>query len=123
MEVSFSMVNIYDHAHSLARALKESQEYRALAAAREKIKGKSAVENMIKDYHSKQMELQSLQMQGKEPSEAQKAAFEQLAGIIQNSVDARDYLIAEARFGTILQDVYKIIGEAVEIDLIPFAEQ
>lgn len=117
------MVNVYDHAHSLARALRESQEYRTLVAAREKIKGNSAVENMIKDYHTKQMELQALQLQGKEPSAAQKAAFEQLASVIQSSVDARDYLMAEARFGTMLQDIYKIIGEAVEVDLVPFAEK
>ncbi|HYG57728.1 MAG TPA: YlbF family regulator [Symbiobacteriaceae bacterium] len=116
------MVNVYDYAHSLARALKESQEYRAYQAARARIKAKPAAEEMVKDFHKKQLDLQALVLQGKEPSKEQKEALERLYGVIQGDADVRDYLAAEQRLSVILNDVYKILGEAIEVEL-PGAEK
>lgn len=110
------MVNVHDFAHSLARALRESPENRAFQAAKAKIKGRSAAEGMIADFHKKQLELQAQAMQGKEPSEEQKAALEQLYGVIQGDSDVREYLMAEQRLGVVLNDVNKIIAEAIEAD-------
>ncbi len=115
------MVNVYDHAHSLARALKESQEYRSFQAAREKIKGKPAAEKMIADFHKRQMELQTQVLQGKELTPEQKEGLERLYSVLVQDLDIRDYLVAEQRLGTLLSDVYKIIGEAVDVDL-PFTK-
>ncbi|MBY6274660.1 MAG: hypothetical protein CWE10_00355 [Symbiobacterium thermophilum] len=115
------MVNVYDHAHSLARALKESQEYKSFQAAREKIKGKPAAEQMIADFHKRQMELQAEVLQGKELTQEQKEGLERLYNVLIQDLDIRDYLMAEQRLGTLLSDVYKIIGEAVDVDL-PFTK-
>lgn len=115
------MVNAYDHAHSLARALKESQEYRAFQAAKERIKGKAAAEKMIADFHKRQMDLQAQVLQGKELTQEQREGFEKLYAVLSQDVDIKEYLIAEQRLGTLLGDVYKIIGEAVDVDL-PFAK-
>lgn len=116
------MVNVYDYAHSLARALKESQEYRAYQAARTRIKAKPSAEAMVKDFHKKQLDLQTLIMQGKEPSKEQKDGLERLLGVIQGDPDVREYLGAEQRLSVILNDIYKILGEAIEVDL-PGAER
>lgn len=111
------MVNVYDYAHSLARALKECPEHKAFQAARGRLKGKPAAEQMVKDFHKKQLELQALALQGKEPTAGQKEALERLYAIIQGDVDVREYLMAEQRLSIILNDVYKILGEAIEVDL------
>lgn len=111
------MVNVHDYAHSLARALKESPEHKAYTAAKSRIKGKRSAEEMVADFHKKQLELQTQAMQGKEPSDQQKAALQQLYSVIQGDPDARDYLMAEQRLGVLLQDIYKIIGDAVDFDL------
>lgn len=111
------MVNVYDYAHSLARALKEAPEYRAFQAARSRLKGKPAAEQMVKDFHKKQLELQTQAISGKEPTAEQKQALERLYAIVQGDVDVREYLMAEQRLGVILNDVYKILGEAIEVDL------
>lgn len=113
------MVNVYDYAHSLARALKESQENQAFQAAKSRIKGKPAAENMIADFHKRQMELQSQVLQGKQLTAEQQEGLQKLYAVLAQDPDIRDYLAAEQRLGTILGDVYKIIGEAVEMDL-PF---
>jgi cell fate (sporulation/competence/biofilm development) regulator YlbF (YheA/YmcA/DUF963 family) len=116
MEVQ-CMVNVHDYAHSLARALKESQEYRAFKAARERIEQKPAAKEMVADFHKKQLELQSLALQGKEPSQQQKEALERLYGVLQGDPDVRDYLLAEQRLALLMNDIYKIIGEAIDLDL------
>lgn len=115
------MVNVYDHAHGLARALKECQEYTGFLAAKSRIKSKPAAEQMIADFHRRQMELQAQVLQGKELSPEQQEGLQKLYGVLSQDADIRDYLMAEQRLGTLLGDVYKIIGEAVEIDL-PFAK-
>ncbi len=111
------MVNVYDHAHSLARALRESDENKAYQQARSRIKGKPSAEQMVADFHKKQLELQTLALQGKEPSAEQQEQLQKLYEIIQGDPDVREYLMAEQRLGRLLQDIYKIIGEAVDIDL------
>jgi cell fate (sporulation/competence/biofilm development) regulator YlbF (YheA/YmcA/DUF963 family) len=111
------MVNVYDYAHSLARALKESPEYRAYQAAHARIKSKPSAEQMVKDFHKKQLDLQSQAMQGKEPTEEQKDALQRLYGVISGDSDVREYLQAEQRLSVILNDVYKILGDALEVGL------
>lgn len=111
------MVNVYDYAHSLARALKDSEEYKAFQSARDRLKSRPAAEEMVRDFHKKQLDLQTLIYQGKEPSREQKEALERLAAIVQGDSVARDFLLAEQRFGVIIQDVYKILGDAIDMDV------
>lgn len=109
------MVNVHDYAHSLARALKESPEHRAFQDARTRIKGKASAEKMIADFHQKQVDLQSQALQGKEPTEQQKQALQQLYAVISGDPDAAQYLMAEQRLTILLNDIYKIIGDALDI--------
>jgi cell fate (sporulation/competence/biofilm development) regulator YlbF (YheA/YmcA/DUF963 family) len=109
------MVNIYDYAHSLARALKESQEYKTYQEALAKIKGKP-VEQMIADFHKRQLELQAQVYQGKQLTEAQKEGLQHMYGALAQHPDAAAFLRAEERLGTLLADITKIIGEAVEME-------
>lgn len=111
------MVNVHDYAHNLARALKESPENRAYQAARAKIKGNKAAEQMVADFHKKQLEIQTQALEGKEPTEEQKQALERLYNIIQTDPDVRDYLMAEQRLAVLLNDVQKIIADAIEVDI------
>lgn len=119
MEVFLRMVNVHDYAHSLARALKESSEYRAFQSARDRVKGNGAAESMVEDFHKKQLEAQSLMLQGKELPAAQKEALERLYGVIQGHADVRDLIMAEQRISVLLSDVFKIIGDAVDLELVP----
>lgn len=110
------MVNVYDYAHNLARALKESEESKAYQAALVKIKGKASIESMIGDFHKKQLELQAQMLQGKELTEAQKGALESLYGVIAQNPDAAAFLMAEQRLGNLVNDIMKIVGDAVQMD-------
>ncbi len=113
------MVNVHDYAHSLARALKDSPEHKAFTAAKSRVKGNSAAEAMIEDFHKKQYEAQALMLQGKELPAAQKEAIERLYGVVSGHADVRDFIMAEQRLSILLNDVLKIIGDAVDLQLVP----
>lgn len=111
------MVNVHDYAHNLARALKESPEHKAYTAAKGRLKERPTAEQMVTDFHKKQIELQAAMMQGKEPSAEQQEQIQQLYGIIQGDSDVREYLTAEQRLSVLLNDVYRILGEAMDLQV------
>lgn len=109
-------MNVYDKAHELARTLKVSPEVMEYKRALEKINGSETNKKMVEDFRKKQMEIYTLQMQGKEPSKEQKDGIENLYRIISLNPDVREYLEAEAKFSTIWQDILEIIGDAVGLN-------
>lgn len=110
------MVNVHDYAHNLARALKECPDYKLYAAARKKLESNAAGKKMVEDLHQRQMEVQASLLQGKEPSQQQQDAMQKLAATASSLPDVREYLMAEQRLGTLLNDVYKIISDAVDFE-------
>ncbi|HEY3368491.1 MAG TPA: YlbF family regulator [Symbiobacteriaceae bacterium] len=111
------MVNVHDYAHSLARALKESPENATYQAARKHIEAKPQAKEMVLDFHKKQIELQSLSIQGKEPTEQQKESLQRLYTVINGDPDVREFLAAEQRLGVLMNDIYKILGEAIDMEV------
>ena len=59
-------MNVYEEAHSLERAIKESEEYKEFKRLKEKIDAEESLKKMMEDFHSKQLELQTKQMMGQE---------------------------------------------------------
>ena len=112
-------MNIYDKAHELAGALKLSQEVVEYKKSQNKIKSNENNKKMVEDFRSRQMELYSLQMQGREPSKEQIDAINNLMGIISMNPEVREFLEAEMRFSRLWEDIMKILGEAVDLDLGP----
>lgn len=111
------MINVHDYAHNLARALKECPEHKAYLAARAKVRARPTAEQMVADFHKRQMELQALSMEGKEPTEQQREALQQFYAVLQTDADVREYLHAEQRLSVLLSDIYRILGDALELDL------
>ena len=59
-------MNVHDLAHNLCNGLRNSSEYKRYQEALMKIKGDKEKENILNDLRKKQMEIQALQMMGKE---------------------------------------------------------
>ena len=57
-------MNVYEEAHNLSRAIKESEEYKHYKAAADKLKEKPELDKMIKDFMEKQIKIQTKQMLG-----------------------------------------------------------
>ncbi|MEG0662934.1 MAG: YlbF family regulator, partial [Anaerovoracaceae bacterium] len=109
-------MNVYDEAHNLERAIRESEEYKQYAAAKAKIATNSDLDKMLKDFQSKQLGLQAKQMMGEEAGPEMMQSIQELYGIIMKDPLAAEYLQCEMRFSLMMQDVYKILGEVVGIE-------
>ena len=106
-------MNVYDQAHQLAAAIKESEEYKHFKAAEEQLKTKPDLEKMIKDFQEKSMEIQLKQMTGEQPDAEDMQKLQQLYGIVAMDPIAASYMESDMRFSIMMKDVSEILGEAM----------
>ncbi len=112
-------MNVYDQAHKLAQAIKESEEYKQYALNKENMEKNPEVLAMINDFQKKQFELQAKKMMGEEMSEDFMYQVQELYGIMMKDPMAAQYLQNEMRFSLMINDVYKILGEAMGLSQMP----
>ncbi|HPO03978.1 MAG TPA: YlbF family regulator [Bacillota bacterium] len=114
-------MNVYDHAHALARALKESCEYQNYMALKDKVSENEELSASLNDFQQKQFQLQAQQMLGGEGDASMGEQIKDLTRILMNDPLAAQYLQAEFAFTLMFSDVYKILQEAIRTE--PNAEQ
>ena len=110
-------MNVYDQAHQLARAIRESEEFKQFDATKKQIEANPELDQAIKDFMAKQLELQTAQMMGQEidPDAFQK--MQQLSVVLMQDPTAANYLQCQMRFTMMMSDVYKIVGEVSDFGL------
>jgi len=107
-------MSTYETAHLLAQEITESDEYRAFIVAKEKIKADESNYKMIRDFQLKQFEIQQAQLFQLEISEDKQQDLERLYSLLSLNPVAREYLEAEFRISRLVNDVQKIIGDAIQ---------
>lgn len=107
-------MNPYDKVHELVRSIKESQEVKEYLQIKEEIYQDEKNKEMIKDFREKQMEVQSLLMQGQEAEQEKMEKLQNLYQILASNVKIKEFFDKEVRFDVMLSDIYKIIGEALK---------
>ncbi|WP_026396176.1 YlbF family regulator [Acetobacterium malicum] len=110
-------MNVYDEANNLARALKESTEYKNFLAAKEKLEQDPEKYEMAKDYMRKQMEIQSFQMLGNELTEDQITSYNAIANTIMGIPEIAEFFQAQMYFSVVFQDITDIMAKAVDLDM------
>lgn len=110
-------MNIYDKATELANDLKTSKEFTDFKVAKELVEKDPKTKEMVYDFKKKQFELQAEHFSGKEPDKEKVANLHNLYNILIANSEISRYFEAEYRFSQMISDVYKIIGDAVEMDL------
>ncbi len=118
-------MNIYDHAHALAKAIKVSPEFKAFRIAKEKLDGESSAKEMLTNFRQQQFELQKQKLSGLETSPEQEEKLKKLMEVIYLNQTVKGYMEAEYRFSVMLADIQKIIGESMEelMEMDPGTEQ
>ena len=106
-------MNVYDEAYSLKRAIKESEEYKQYMAIKERVAQNEKLDNMLKDFQKQQFAIQTKQMTGVPVTEDMQKQFQDLYTIIMQDPMAAQYIQCEMRFSMMMNDVYKILGEAI----------
>lgn len=108
------MNNPYDYAHGLARAIKQSDVYLEMKKLKTEIEANESYKEMLKGYHQLHIEIQTIRMQGIEPSDEFKERAEKTTLAIQGIPVIMQYLQAEERFSVLLNDIQKIMLEPVQ---------
>jgi len=110
-------MNVYDKATELARALKESEEYKDYKEALEKVNANDKNKKMLADFKRQEFQLQAVQLSGQQPEKEDVDKLQRLYQILCYDNDMSNYFAAEFRFNRMMSDVYKIISDAVPIDM------
>jgi len=106
-------MNVYNEAHNLARAIRESEEFKQYDDVKKKIADKPELSQMLNDFQMRQFELQAKQMMGESPAEGMNQQIQELYNIMMRDPVSAQYLQCEVRFSLMMNDVYKIIGEVI----------
>ena len=107
---------IYDKARELAQELKQSEEYRVYQAARDAAMQNETTCALIKELHQLQMRAQAAMMSGGKDNDVMER-LQKVGEILQFNPEASAYLTAEFRLNRMIGDVYKILAEAIDVDL------
>ncbi len=108
-------MNVYDQAHGLAQAIRESEEFKQYDQYKKQIDQNPELSGMIRDFEAKQMQIQAKQMTGEAMPEGMMQQLQELSQIVMRDPLAAQYLQAQMRFSLMMADVYKILGDAMGI--------
>lgn len=107
-------MNVYDDAHRLAKAIKDSEEYKEHIERQAKIKADEKNKKMVNDFREKVIEVQTEQMSGKEVSQEKVNQLEKLHDILMLNPEIKGFFDAEMRFSQMISDVYKILEDVIK---------
>lgn len=105
-------MSVYDSAHQLARAIRESDEAREAASLREIAEADDTNRTLLAEYRRLQLALQVQAMGGAPAGEDDMQRFSQISSLLYMNSDVQAYLLAEMRLQRLMADVFKIISEA-----------
>ena len=106
-------MNVYDEAHGLARAIKESNEFKEFDRMRKEVEQDADVSQMLGELQKLKIELQTAQMTGNQPDADMMSRMQSLSTMLATKPLAAKFMQTEAAFSVMMNDVFRIIGEAV----------
>ena len=106
---------VYDQAHVLAKAIRDTNEYKVIKEKKEKIEKDAQLKKMFTDYRTKQFEIQKAQLVGHQVPDEMTQSFKALHEIIIGNPVLKDFLEAEHHFSTMMADIQRILVEGLEL--------
>ena len=116
-------MNPYDQAHALARALKESEEYREFTRLKEVAYDDGTNKALLDEYKRLQFRLQAKVAAGETLPPDDMQRLQQIGALLQFNPDVSAYLMAEFRFQRMLSDIFKILADVAGVDLDMLAQR
>jgi cell fate (sporulation/competence/biofilm development) regulator YlbF (YheA/YmcA/DUF963 family) len=109
-------MNVYDAAHTLARTLRESPEYKHYMELKAKVSANDELSASLNDFQQKQFQFQAQQVLGGEQDTDMTEQIQSLYQILLKDPLAAQYLQAEFAFTRLVSEVYGILGEVIKVD-------
>ena len=111
-------MNVYEEAHDLADAIKQSQEYKQYMEMQKVIDQNPLAAEKIQRLQKMQLDFQAKQMAGEQLPPNFMQEIQQMSQTMTDPATAQ-YMQALMRFSLMIADVYKILGEVVNIGNMP----
>lgn len=111
-------MNVYNEAHNLARAIRESEEFKQYEEIKKTVAQNPSLTDMLNDFQAKQFEMQARHMMGEAPAKEAGDYIQELYNIMMKDPLSAQYLQCEVRFSMMMNDVYKILGEVIGVGLM-----
>ena len=107
----------YSQAHALARAIRESSEYKTYHSLKESVMADETQKALIKEYKKLQVSIQMGMMSGQNASTEDMQRFTGISSLLFSKPEVKDFLTSEMQLQVALADIMKIITEAADIDI------
>ncbi len=108
-------MNVYNEAHSLAQAIRESNEFRDFDRLRTMVENDPELSGMIEQLRQVQMQIQIAHMQGRQPDNDTINQLQAITTMLVTRPLSSKFMQAEGVFSVMMNDVFSIIGDAVGI--------
>ena len=115
-------MNPYDQAHALAKALRESEEYREYSRLKETAYEDATNKALLDEYKKLQFRLQAKMASGESMPQDDMQRLQQIGTLLQFNPDVAAFLMAEFRFQRMLTDIFKILADVAGVDLDMLAQ-
>ena len=110
-------MNVYEEAHNLATAIKESGEYKEFDQARKSIDQDPQLKEMVKQMESIQMEMQLSQARGEQINPQLMSQLQSISAMLMTKPEAAGYIQSMTRFSVMMKDVYDILIDAIGVNM------
>ncbi len=107
----------YSQAHLLARAIRESQEYKTYHQLKELVMADETQAALIREYKKLQLSLSMAAMSGQSPNTEDMQRFSGINALLFSKTEVKEYLLAEMQMQKTLSDILKIVTDAADIDM------
>jgi len=109
--------SVHDRAHQLARAVKESSEYREYREALDRLRSNETAWKMLTGFRRRWIEFEAARLSGQEVAAGRRDELEEQRRSLLMHTGIAAFLNAEARLGTILEDIQRILAQSLDMDL------
>lgn len=109
-------MNPYDVAHQLSKAIKNSDEFKEYKGAKETVDKDEAKKTIADEFRKTQLEVQGMKAFGQDVSEEQMKKLQDLYNLVAMDDQVKRLMELEQRLGQMLNDIHKIIGDALKTD-------
>ena len=107
---------ILDDAKALADKLRDSEEYRAYRDAKARAYASKPTATLLDEFQKLRMKAQAASVAG-EPDKEAAEKLQKLGELLQFDENAAAFLMAEYRLNALIGDIYRLLAEAVDLDL------
>lgn len=107
-------MNVYDCANELAKAMRESHEFKKLKEANELLAKEPETKKLVDEFLQLNQEVEIAKYQGQKPPAEKTEKIKSLYNLLALKIEAMEYLNAFMRFQMMMADITKSINDVVK---------